>query len=616
MQLPNQSGDMTVLTGLVERIDRLGLEASVADFLKSVPAREGAAWVRELTDTRSGISRMLLSIPPHAKALVAGEQLAGASLALAAVCQEVVAVDRDLPRLGWIARWVRYHRFDHVQCMEIDNLRRLPFRDSTFDLAWIDASPHPSARRRSGTVERRAGVDNALLREVSRVVKANGQIRLEMGNRFGMRSVIPYWTRWLTGPRVGGLVSTRGDLARGLRRYGFAKSRFYAPYPDSGRAKRLVALDRDVPTFSPQSRSKKRTLWDRLTGHPWVFRHVCPSYVVVAERSRPGRALIHEVVEALGLFGDPFRIGPISISKTGMVLARARDRNGQDVLLRLPFSPVGVSRCKANARALRAIHDSKEFGAPLKSRVPRLLGQTVVRGQHATAESLLPGLPVSKTPARRAGDVWDSLCTLVIELAGAPSSVILPGDPERASMLGGLTERIFDHLQRDTDARALVDPLRALVAYLADQRIPLALAHGDCHPGNVLTTSEASVSGLVDWDRGYTDQFPLVDLLDFAVRAEGLKARQAVLPLRISAAWERRLTVAIERYGMNHGYLEQLQWYYALRRAADLWHRPFLNGRRRGLAMEFVQWLSGRFTTTTASDFAWGHAAVPKRQHP
>ena len=69
----------------------------------------------------------------------------------------------------------------------------------------------------------------------------------------------------------------------------------------------------------------------------------------------------------------------------------------------------------------------------------------------------------------------------------------------------------------------LADDLRA---NLEDQPITLSWVHGDYAPNNILSGSDGQVSGIVDWEFGYPEDFPSLDVVTLLLTARMFIRRQ------------------------------------------------------------------------------------------
>jgi aminoglycoside phosphotransferase len=69
----------------------------------------------------------------------------------------------------------------------------------------------------------------------------------------------------------------------------------------------------------------------------------------------------------------------------------------------------------------------------------------------------------------------------------------------------------------------LADDLRAR---LEDQPITLSWVHGDYAPNNILSGSDGQVSGIVDWEFGYPEDFPSLDVVTLLLTARMSIRRQ------------------------------------------------------------------------------------------
>jgi Ser/Thr protein kinase RdoA (MazF antagonist) len=155
------------------------------------------------------------------------------------------------------------------------------------------------------------------------------------------------------------------------------------------------------------------------------------------------------------------------------------------------------------------------------------------------------------------GDTGDGAYLLTSRLPGRDGRHLPRG------MTGGLTEAAFraiaplhrhGHEVAEVDATLLRDwvdepaarlaevarPARAaqvaaaVRAGLAGRRVTLGWAHGDFHPGNVLTSSPERVAGIVDWDQARERDLVATDLAFWLLTVPG-SGRQREFGARVAA---------------------------------------------------------------------------------
>ncbi len=522
---------------LLGSIDREGFQTAVHRFFRDFATDRAEAFYRNTFARERAAWKFALSLPEGATALDLGSGAGAISMALAQHCQSVFACDITQERLSFLKRWAAYESADNITCVCGGDTDRLPFSTDFCDvivlngvLEWVPASKPGNPRQ--------CQID--FLREVRRVLKPSGQLYVGIENRIGY----PYFfgrkedhtgilfLSLLPRPiaRVVHRIKRQSEfrtythspqgLANLLHTTGFAHVTAYCPFPDYRHFSELVPLDGQTRVTPPVRARRISTLAHRVASHPILLRHVSPSLAVVAGNTN-GQILLHDVADALALAVDSASASPFLVSPTGMVVWRARHRDGTPVIVRLPISPGGRARCEDNFRALSRIHTQPGISASTRRHVPLPLGQVEVKGQFATAESLLPGRQVSVADLRTISTVWPTLVDLIENLGhlerleAGDNAADVPTAIERwvAALEAALPTTEEGHGRRDIVRRAA----NVLLEFAPSPQF----AHGNCTVENIVVDERAGLLGLYDWDLSRWGMFPLIDLLEF-----GLATRQ------------------------------------------------------------------------------------------
>ncbi|HSM17972.1 MAG TPA: methyltransferase domain-containing protein [Gemmatimonadales bacterium] len=518
---------------LLDAIDREGFRMACHGFFRDVGVSRADAFYRNTFARERAAWKFALSVPDGTIALDLGAGAGAISMALAPHCATVFACDITWERLSLLKRWAAYESAGNVTCVCGGDTDRIPFSTNLCDviilngvLEWVPADKSGNPRQ----------CQLNFLREVRRILKPTGQLYIGIENRIGY----PYFfgkKEDHTGIRYLSLLprglarvvhrmkrqaefrtytySPRG-LATLLNTAGFADVTTYCPFPDYRHFSELVPLDGRTRVTQPERPRSISRLVHGVASHPILLRHVSPSLAVVAGNTN-GHLLLHDVADALALAVDSASAGPLMVSPTGMVIWRARHRDGTPVIVRLPISPGGRARCEDNFRALTRIHTQPGISASTRRLVPVPLGRVDVKGQFATAESLLPGRQVSVADVGTIAAVWPTLVELIEDVGHVER--LEAGD--NASDVPTAIERWVAALEAALPTTEEGHGRREIVRKVANALLEVApspqFAHGNCTIENIVVDQHARLSGLYDWDLSRWGMFPLIDLLEFGI---------------------------------------------------------------------------------------------------
>jgi len=230
----------------------------------------------------------------------------------------------------------------------------------------------------------------------------------------------------------------------------------------------------------------------------------CPS--VVEEISRRLRS-------ALRTGNDIERVFVRKLGKTAAFLSTGRSR----VVVRMPCSPLAVTRMTRNHRALQALH--QPAAEILGSLVPQPLACGQVGSQAYFVESCMPGSPRESRVARLSWEAQAIEFITSLHLTTARRQTC--ADPWFQQSIEPAL-RSIERSKIDGGHRAAIGWLRSwLRERLIGQELPLVRSHGDFTGSNCLYEADGRLSGVVDWELSGEDALPLLDLLQcFDIPAE------------------------------------------------------------------------------------------------
>lgn len=574
--------DRATFRRLLDQIEVNGFSSAVNSFLAE--ESETSSFFRNTFDFSRAAWKFTLAVPSDAVALDLGCGTGVSSMALAPLCQQVIGCDRTPENVEFLQRWVESEKLANVRALCIGD-HKLPFRKETFDIVVINGNTF--------------NCNSDVLKEVRRVLRSSGQLYIGIDNRVGYDQLLNRGSSLQENVmhREGSI--TRRSLTKRLQQCGLSEIVFYSPFPGYRRFRQFAPLNGRTRITPPKSPKKWLSLIHQVACSPKVLWQFSPAFGVIASSARKQSSLLQELIERLEL--SPVSGMSLAVSKTGTTIVRAKARNGEEVIVRLPHSLSGRHKCETSAERLRELHESQKIPDSFKRCLPVLLGETEHKGQLATAETILPGRSIDLIRNAPLDNAWRSLIDLLLSwnsIKWKSTDVI----HSRAEALRAWVSSVIRVIPGSSDGEALKNFLRKTESELNQMPELSVPAHGDCHPGNVLIDENTGeVTGLIDWDVVIPAAPPLFDLLNFAVRSEfGGEPEQALLPLRIKTSRQDDFSDIAQRLNLPQGFIDYLQKYYILWRIADRLNESIPNPRRVSRALQLLQWFYN--TTEETSD--------------
>ena len=585
---------------ILQEIDQDGFPTAVQDFLKQCDSPRASAYYRNVFQAERAAWKLMLAFPDHARALDLGAGSGVVSVALSPHCESVVACDLTLERLGFLKRWAEHENLSNISYACCGDTTRLPFATDEFDVIVLNGVLEWIPSGRSGNPRK---CQQEFLDEIRRALKPSGQVYIGIENRigypyfFGKRedhtgirflSLLPRFVaraihRWKRGSDFRVYTYTGRGLERLLNSAGFDDVTLYSPFPDYRDFEELIPLDGVCRVTPPPRRSRLKSLLHQVACHPKTFRHLSPTYATVAGSKRNGskrnaNTLLMEVADALQLAPESPALGGLRVSQTGMVVGRARHRDGTPSIVRLAISNEGRARCELNYEALRVIQEHSNISERTRQRIPAPMGRVEIKGQLATAETLLPGRATHIQELAAVDAMWSDLAETIENIALVrvqPNSALGICFEETVNDWSSAVQR---HLPKDTTGCGQADRIGQIGTWLISHGIESAFVHGNCHVGNVLIDERTNrLTGLFDWDLASGGQLPFMDLFEFAVApryksGDGIEAWLARIVPRFHDTLERLAPM----FGLPTDYAHILEIAFLLRLAAQHVRLPLI----------------------------------------
>ena len=436
----------------------------------------------------------------------------------------------------------------------------LPFRTGTFDavvlngvLEWVPVTAVGAPRQ----------CQLAMLRELRRLLKTNGQLYVGIENRVGLKyfrgaidehshlkftSLMPRrlanaWSRARRNQDYRTYTYSRRGYAKLLREAGFTQVDFYCPYPDYREFDRLVPVTAAEikPLYWPSSAWKRMVL--RMPGSAQLLKWAVPSFSIVASNSRPGALRLHRIVneisDRIGVKCDtPVRYYSKPIGEVFAFCTRDGDST-PTILMRIAETQVAIDARLAAARHLESLWDRCHGKGSCMNVVPRSIGRGIVGNAAFTAEEVKRGVSWRRiSDFRRApGGALLAVTDWLVEFQHATKTNCLWNH----EVLRAQTRALADSVQRILPERRAVSCISGGTRALdCDEeglpQIPVVVCHGDLHLDNVLfSPDDKRLTGVVDWDLGTMQGLPLTDLfillINYAMVVKGETYARAVQSL-------------------------------------------------------------------------------------
>lgn len=319
----------------------------------------------------------------------------------------------------------------------------------------------------------------------------------------------------------------RGRTARQLRRAGLRVEAPLAHLPGGGAERCLLPLRAAEASFLarallplPSPARRLVLALARLPGWPRVAAETWPAVGLLAWRE-----------------GGRPPLGWLAASgcdaEEGTVLVQGW-RGGEDSVLLHRVSPDGrlaavgkVARAGATADEAETLARLGDAARAAGAAVPRVLGAGRVAGRRFAVLEALPGERAAWLLRGRPERVAPAVDRLAAWLEAWGTSTRAVSPLRRDELEREVLVPLARLAPRLPDGEAYATRVRSLCAHLEGATVPRVAAHGDLTMHNVLLAADSL--GIVDWEAGRGDGFPLADLeyaaVDAAAAAAGYRDR-------------------------------------------------------------------------------------------
>ena len=183
------------------------------------------------------------------------------------------------------------------------------------------------------------------------------------------------------------------------------------------------------------------------------------------------------------------------------------------------------TQLEAEARALTAVEELAH--PPLR---PRVLSWGPAPGGRRLVQTPVAGDPMDRRAVASDPDGCTDLMAEWLSGLDRPGRSRPVDDGRWARLVEEPLRQLELRLDPDDPVRGLIEPTRTVVGDLAHHEIPVSFEHGDTRHPNILMGPDGV--GLVDWELGQAEGFPLHDLsffLEFVLESRGVERPAASL---------------------------------------------------------------------------------------
>lgn len=525
------------MDALLEDVRQLGWEDGFARLLETLPS-ELAEDVRQYVTDEGRVSPLvLLTLPADATALDFGCGWGTLSLGLSEYCSRVVAADLTMQRIQITnQRALEAGRTNLFTVCAGDSLQ-LPFASSSFDVVLLSGVLEWVA---SGVPGNPKAVQLAFLKEVSRILKPDGQLYLAIENRFWYQlltgSVDPHSRKRFTTlfphalARIYSRIRYSSDYRtpiysyRGYRRLlhraGFRRLRFFLPFPSYSRIDRI--LNAETPraamnAFAPMSgRGRLSHGVAKVSGaYPW-FAH---SYGIVAQLSATAlpsfvEQMLDLTAASLGLPAGTYRFTHLLVTRDHklVIFTEGGEKGRACPVFQLAVSDSEALWLTHAASVVGSIHADRRIPGHLKAGIPEVLWRGELGGRTFVAHTLVSGIRADRLPARLRPLAVRLALRFVTDLHAA--TAVREENPDLCLSVLRESLDIVARACPDALAADLYERCLAVLQSGSAQGLPLVRLHGDFGLYNVFVSRAATeLNGVIDWDSSEERGMPLYDAL-------------------------------------------------------------------------------------------------------
>ncbi len=621
----------------IEKISEGNWPETIWDFQKELGKDQGhTLWRRTFSSRRAG-GKLLMWIPEKGRILDIGSGWGNLSLNIASYCDSVVAMDQVFTHLRWLQEVSKAVGTKNIQCVQAGDMDHLPFPEAYFDGVLLNGVLEWAAVNRPGDPR---SAQLQLLKEVSRVLKPEGQVYIAIENRISYRylrgspeghirmrygSLLPRfltkaYLKWKRGEDFRAYTYSLSGYKKLLREAGLKKQVFYCPWPHYGNIESVEAVDHSSSGSWKVTLPKNKELPFPLS------KYLVPSYSIVSSQNNESRCILSETVRDFqnrlaDEFGNSRLRGSLyKLTRTGKAFVRI-DSSQRSFLIKIGLDTVNDRQLANHAHWLKWIRRAQ---APdrLKQLVPEFICEGKIgRHRYHCEQFVSEGVGAEQfvSDVGKRDRLIHDVSNILTEFHNiCHKRVTIDQDFLSVGFLKPLEE--VDQWLSKSERVQYDSWFQTVKAWLhntlMDHEILLVPRHGDFVPNNILVDKETlALRAILDWEFTQADDLPLLDLMTFLgrafrpmVRANYIAQNKPVDQVQflgypeifVSGAARDTLSVYMDHLGLSQSLLEPLIFMWWVKHIQDwlpyyryqeFWKQsrvlPFLDLRLKGLIPGF-----------------------------
>jgi ubiquinone/menaquinone biosynthesis C-methylase UbiE len=596
--------EQRVMQSLLQKMDHLSWRSAIKQIRRELPVTEHRSLLGQLQEARAGW-KYLLGVSKEKRVLDYGGGIGSITVSLARSFREVVCLDLTGDRLLFGKKRAEQLGLTNVAFVKGGDTPFLPFPEKYFDvvilnevLEWIPKSCQKDPKLAQLNV----------LREVHRVLNADGQIYLGIENRFSYKyflghkedhtglvfgSLLPrrianVYSLAARGKPYGTYTYSGSGYKRLFRSAGFTSYRFFVPYPSYRRFSRIVTMahDRSKPLMiGAGGYSRSAVFFNKR-----LLKHLAPTFFITASKGKTSPSfleqLVGRVMRQLTESGSTYKNAGmqhilVSPGKVMVFVDSSAGGHGHQkkpgFVIKIPLTPYGERRLERNIKALEGIWNHMPVLTSMLPYVPRGFFRGSFAGQTYFVEEWLPGVCAENPRLRmqeRAGlmrsaiDVLTQLHTLTLRHTRID-------EPSFRKLFIKPIFEVADFLEYEKESHTLTHITSMLRETVLGASLPLVWSHGDFSLKNVtVSQSPLRMTGLIDWDLSRKVSLPLLDLLHLIARERMADERltlhgalrKYLFPLALGRSTNQLLSNYVDALALDHSVIPALCMMYWISR--------------------------------------------------
>ncbi|NQU41424.1 MAG: methyltransferase domain-containing protein [Lentisphaerae bacterium] len=463
------------------------------------------------------------------------------ALSLAENFQEVVAMDLTLERAQMVQKRAEQEGKKNVIAVQGGNSEQLPFLDNSFDLVVLNGVLEWVPCNHAGNPRK---IQLQFLGEVRRILKPEGQLYLAIENRYfygylrgaidhhsGLRYA-PFLPRWLA--HVWSFAQQKRSYRNYLYGYygykrllsqaGFCDSQIFVPWTHYASFSSFWTA---TPTSCVRSAVSPRSMRKRIAlstlSRLRAFKYFPSSFSIVAAKAvcTPSFAerLAKSVASKVFPDGCGMSIGHMSIcagSDKAVIYLQRDDKIVPGYVAIMGLNGAESKRVREGYDQLNQLWAQPYLSSAVKALIPQPVCSGELGGQYYAVQSRIAGVQAHRFTrnrelthrALREGERFLS------DLHGSSTATLQVASARQVERFTSYLDRLKSRERASISDEACAQAKEFIRKKLQNAVIPIVFGHGDCGLYQFLMDERTTqLSGVIDWEFGAPDDWPLHDWL-------------------------------------------------------------------------------------------------------